>query len=82
MRMTLRLDDDVAALLARVRKSSKAGLKQIVNEALRSGLRAMLAHPRSRTIYRTPSVDLGRCYVSNLDDTTGVIAFLEGDQRK
>ena len=46
MRTTLTLDDDVAALLARVRKASRqASLREIVNEALRHGLRIMTKRP-------------------------------------
>ena len=35
MRMTLTLDDDVAAILKRLRKSHDASLKDLANEALR-----------------------------------------------
>jgi hypothetical protein len=38
MRTTLTLDDDVAAVLERLRKSRDANLKDLVNEALRRGL--------------------------------------------
>ena len=48
MRTTLTLDDDVAALLERVRKARRAGLKDTVNEALREGLRQMSAPPQLR----------------------------------
>ena len=38
MRTTLTIDDDVAAELERLRKARDAGLKDLVNEALRLGL--------------------------------------------
>jgi len=38
MRTTLTLEDDVAALLLRLRERRKASLKTVVNEALREGL--------------------------------------------
>ena len=38
MRITLRLDDDVAAALERVRRTRNASLKDVVNDALRRGL--------------------------------------------
>ena len=38
MRITLRLDDDVAAALERVRRTRNANLKDVVNDALRRGL--------------------------------------------
>lgn len=79
MRTTLTLDDDVAALLARVRKSRKAGLKQTVNEALRQGLRHMAAPPPRRKPYVTPSWHLGKCLVDNLDNIAEVLAYAEGE---
>lgn len=79
MRTTLSLDDDVAALLERVRKARKAHLKQVVNEALREGLRHMSAPPPRRRRYRTTPVSLGRCLVDNVDDVAEVLAHAEGD---
>ena len=38
MRITLTLDDDVAAALQRVRRTRNASLKDVVNDALRRGL--------------------------------------------
>ena len=68
MRTTLSLDEDVAALLARVQTARKASLKQVVNEALRQGLRQMTAPATPRRPYRTPSISLGRCRIGSLDD--------------
>ena len=82
MRTTLSLDDDVAALLDNVRKARKAGLKEIVNEALRGGLRAMSAPPTQRPHFQTTPFNAGRCYLPNLDDVSGVIALVEGEQHK
>jgi hypothetical protein len=82
MRTTLSLDDDVAALLGRARELRKAGLKEVVNDALRQGLQQMV-QPRARTrVYRTPSASLGRCLVSSLDDVAEVLAIAEGDSFK
>jgi hypothetical protein len=80
MRTTLTIDDDVAALLARVRKTTRLGLKEAVNEAMRRGLTQMTRtetapHPP----YRTPSVALGRCLVSSIDDVAEVLAVAEGE---
>jgi hypothetical protein len=79
MRTTLSLDDDVAALLARVRQARKAGLKQVVNEALRQGLKQMAAPPPRRKPYRTKPVSLGRCLVGSLDDVSEALAIGEGE---
>jgi len=82
MRTTLSLDDDVAALLAQIREARGVGLKQIVNEALRVGLWVMAAPPARHSAFHTTPVALGRCYLPELNDVSGVIAFLESEQHK
>ncbi len=79
MRTTLSLDDDVAALLSRVREAREASLKDVVNEALRYGLNQMTAPPRRRKLYRTRGVSLGRCLVGSLDDVSEALAVAEGE---
>lgn len=82
MRTTLSLDDDVAALIQRIRKARKSGLKQIVNEALRRGLHAMMVREEARAPYRTRAVDLGRCLVGSVDDVTDALSLAEGEDFK
>jgi len=79
VRTTLSLDDDVAALLERARKETNASFKEIVNRALRQGLREMTAPAKSRKTYRTPSVSLGRCLQGSIDDVAEVLAVAEGE---
>jgi len=79
MRTTLTLDDDVAALLARVQKARKAPLKTVVNEGLRQGLRQMLTPLPPRRRFETKTVELGRCLVGSLDDVAEVLAVAEGE---
>jgi hypothetical protein len=79
MRTTLSLDDDVAALLNRLRRARRAGLKELVNEALRRGLREMNTPSRPTAPYRTPSADLGQCLVGGIDDVAEVLAVVEGE---
>jgi hypothetical protein len=79
MRTTLSLDDDVAALLARARNARKSGLKPIVNEALRQGLRNLLSPPRRRRPPRTRVFDAGRCLVGSVDNVAEVLALAEGE---
>lgn len=80
MRTTLTLDDDVAALLRRVLARRKASLKEVVNHALRDGLREMLQRPaKPHRPYRTPSISVGRCLVDNVDDVAEVLAIAEGE---
>ncbi len=79
MRTTLSLDEDVAALLARIQKTRKASLKVIINEALRQGLSQMATPPRSRPRYESLSFDAGKCLVGSLDDVAEVLAVAEGE---
>jgi len=79
MRTTLTLDKDVAALLERIRRARRATLKQVVNEALRQGLKQMMAPAQRGAPYRTRSVSLGRCLVGNLDDVSEALAVAEGE---
>jgi hypothetical protein len=78
MRTTLTLDDDVAAQLRRVLKARHATFKEVVNEALREGLK-QLEMPPPRRAYRTPSVSLGRCLVGSVDDVAEALALAEGE---
>jgi len=78
MRTTLSLDDDVAAALTRVQMAQKKSFKELVNQALRVGLKQMRSAP-ARKRYRTPTADLGRSLVGNLDDVAEVLAIAEGD---
>jgi hypothetical protein len=78
MRTTLTLDDDVAVLLRRALARRKDGLKVVVNEALRHGLRRMSGSSERRATYRTPSVDTGRCLIPNVDAVAEVLAVADG----
>ena len=82
MRTTLSLDDDVAALLERVRKQKDASLKQVVNEALREGLTRISRPAKQKKPFRTGSADLGKCFFLNLDSVWDVIAEAEGEDHK
>ena len=80
MRTTLTLEPDVAAALARVQKARDASHKDVVNEALRLGLRQMTAKPdKRRKPFRTRSVDLGECLLPNLDNIGEVLSMLDED---
>lgn len=79
MRTTLTLDDDVAALVEGARKARQAPLRQVVNEALRLGLRDLVAPPVRRKPARTRSVSLGHCLVGSIDDVADALAIAEGE---
>jgi hypothetical protein len=82
MRTTLSLDDDVAAVLARLRKSRNASLKNLVNEALRRGLKDMTSRTKRREYLQTRSVALGRLRVAGLDNIGEALAIAEGEAYK
>ena len=81
MRTTLTIEDDVAVLIARARSSSARSLKDVVNDALRRGLRAMNAPGPDRPRYETPASDLG-CFLGSLDDVAEALAAAEGEDFK
>ncbi len=79
MRTTLTLDEDVAAVVERLRRDRDAKLKDIVNEALREGLKHMTAPRRKQARFRTTTADLGRCLLSNVDNVAEALAVAEGE---
>ena len=72
----------MAALIERVRKDTKASLKEVVNAALRDGLARMMSAPSPRKKFRTGVHSPGRCYLPNLDNTAEVLAIAEGEYFK
>ena len=79
MRTTLTIADDVAAQLEQVRNTRKARLKDVVNEALRVGLKEMSSAKPARTPFQTESVSLGRCLIGSVDDISEALAVAEGE---
>ncbi len=82
MRTTLTLDDDVVATLERVRRSRDANFKDVVNEALRRGLKEMSSRPKPREPFRTHTVDLGKPRIGTIDNIADVLAIAEGEAYK
>jgi hypothetical protein len=79
MRTTLTIDDDVAAELERLRREKDLSLKEVVNDALRKGLRETGRPPRRRERFQTRPLDVGRCLLPSLDSTAHALALAEGD---
>ena len=79
MRTTLTIDEDVAVVLQRLRRNRNRGLKQIVNEALRRGLKQMTEGEKPQNRYETRSVSLGRCLIGSIDDVAEALAIAEGE---
>lgn len=70
MRTTVKLDDDVAAEIARLRQRERIGLSEAVNRLIREGL----ATPASTQGYVHESRDLGlRVDVSNIAEVLDLL---------
>ena len=82
MRTTLTLDDDVAVQIERLRQAQDLGLKEIVNEALRRGLREMAAPAKRREPFRTMVHDGGKPLIDNIDNVEEILDIIEGDWRR
>lgn len=82
MRTTLTLEKDVAVMLERLRKSRGGKLKDLVNEALREGLKRTATPPRRHRDFRTRSADLGTCRLGNVDNVAEILAVVDGDSSK
>jgi len=82
MRTTLILDKDVAAMLERVRKKRGGSLKELVNEALREGLKQATTPPGRRRDFRTTPTEPGPRLLGNVDNVTDVLAIVEGKSNR
>lgn len=78
MRTTLTLDDDVAAHLHRLLRARNQGMKALVNEALREGLRA-LEQERTALEVTLPLFRCGPCLLGELVSVSEALAQAEGD---
>ena len=76
------LDDDVAAAIERLRRVRDAKLRDIVNDALRKGLRDMTARPKQREPFQTQIVALGRVRLASIDNISESLAVAEGEAFK
>lgn len=81
MRTTLTIDDDVAVQLERLRRERDASLKDVVNDALRRGLRDMATKPKPRKPFRMKTYDMGEPLFP-IDNVAEAIAHAEGDDYK
>jgi hypothetical protein len=79
MRTTLTLDDDVAVQLERLLRARNANLKDLVNEALRRGLRDMSAPSKRHQAFRTRAFHMGKPLI-NIDNVAEALAHLDGEE--
>lgn len=82
MRTTLTLDPDVVARLKRLRQRRDARFKDVVNEALREGLRAMEERPRRPSRPWTKPRSLGGSRIGSLDNIAEVLSIAEREAFK
>ncbi|MHB2017128.1 MAG: DUF2191 domain-containing protein [Candidatus Xenobia bacterium] len=81
MRTTLTLEDDVVVLLQKVQRRKHLKFKDVVNQALRSGLLQMERKAeQGRRKFRTTGLDSGPCLLGTLDNIGEVLSILEGDR--
>ncbi len=82
MRTTLTLDDDIAMTIERLRRTESLALKDIVNRALRFGLRHLETQDEPKAPFRTAEVSLGPCRLGDLVRISEALAAAEGDDFK
>lgn len=82
MRTTLTLDDDVAAEIERLRRDRHVNLKDVVNDALRRGLRDMRAPQKRRVPFRLEPIDVGEPRIASFDNVAEVVALAEGEDHR
>ena len=72
----------MAVQLERLRRKNESSFKELINEALRRGLRDMSKPPKKRKPFRTEPYNAGSCLLTNVDNVAEVIALLEGELHK
>ena len=82
MRTTLTLEDDVAAALERLRRTRNASFKDLINEALRRGLKDMSNRTKRRERLRTRSVGRGQLRIAGVDNIGEALAVAQGEAHK
>jgi hypothetical protein len=81
MRTTVEFEPDVAVEIKRLRKKRDVGLKELVNDLVRRGIKDMNAPPKKKAPFRTKSVDLGKPLI-DVTNVAEALAIAEGDAFK
>jgi len=79
MRTTLTLDDELLEELRKVAHRERVPFKQVVDRAIRMGLRQMASVPKRRR-YRTPTESMGVPHVPSLAKSLALADALEDDE--
>ena len=78
MRITINLEDNIAASLKRLGKARHLEFNALVNLVLREGIKSMMGPVKRRKTFQTRSVDLGPCRIATVDNVAEVLATAEG----
>ena len=78
MRTTLTLDDDVAAQIEQLRRDGDSSLRDLVNEALRRGLREIRGPQHERKPFQTEVHAMGAPRIG-IDNISEALAYSEGE---
>ena len=81
MRTTLTIDDDLAVQIERLRRERDLSLKEVVNDALRLGVREMQMPSKGRRRFRTKTFGMGTPLI-NIDNVAEALAYAEGEDFK
>jgi hypothetical protein len=77
MRTTLTLEKDVAVALEKLRQKRDSSFKDVVNEALRQGIRVMNTPGKPRAPFRTVPLDLGKPLFNSPEELKALIAQID-----
>ncbi len=80
MRTTLSLDDDVAALIRKAMRKRRGTLKEVVNAAIRNGLRHEL-RPARQADFELPVYSGGKALIGSADNVAELLSVAEGEGR-
>jgi hypothetical protein len=81
MRTTVEFDPDVAVEIKRLRKKREMGLKELVNDLVRRGIKDLNTPPKKKESFRTKAVDLGRPLI-DVTNVAEALAIAEGEAFK
>ncbi len=81
MRTTITIEDDVLDKARELADKLRTPFRQIVNEALRSGLKEVEQHASAQA-YRTDPHDMGLKEGRNLDNIQELLAQLDGEDAR
>ena len=79
MRTTITIDDDVFKQIDSMAEQQQRSRREVLNETLRRGIRAVRQETEQRERFATRPRDLGQCLIPSLDNVSEALAVAEGD---